>query len=94
MQEGEGGNCFVGEGGVFAPIPTIATNSPAGADRLHIHSQIVTFGGCSPPLSPALKHRGPLDSRDYVVTRPTCWPLLILSPALRHRGSPRRQSVM
>ena len=31
--------------------------------------------------------------RDYVATRPTCGPPLILSPALKRWGPPRRQGL-
>ena len=34
-----------------------------------------------------------LGGRGYVATLPACGPLLILSPALKRRGSPRRQGL-
>ena len=35
----------------------------------------------------------PRDGRGCVATMPTCGPLFILSPAMKHWGSPRRQGL-
>ena len=42
---------------------------------------------------PPLCGGDPSDGRGYVATLPTCGPLLILSPALKGWGPPRRQEL-
>ena len=58
------------------------------ADSAPEHVRLAAF------MSPCFEPLGtPQGGRGYVATRPTCGPLLILFPALKRWGPPRRQGL-